>query len=283
MKNVLSLIVLVIIAVSCNHTSNGRKKNTSDGIRIISLAPSITKELEELDMTGNIVGATSYCDITKDNRELIIGDASNVNIEKVLLLKPDVILTTTLTKQSTIELFRENGIKIHVVGKLDSFDDICWQFEEMGNIVGREEKALSVISEVKHKIDSLKNLIPPNLEKRKVFIQIGIDPLFAVIPNTFMNDYIKFAGCVNVTEGFEKGTISRETILNRNPDIIMIATMGVAAQEEKKLWESFRELNAVKNGYIFIIDANIACVPTVNNFEKAFEEIVNLIKCETNN
>jgi iron complex transport system substrate-binding protein len=277
MKNVLSLIVLVIITVSCNHSSNERKEKRSDGMRIISLAPSITKELEELDMTGNIVGATSYCDITKENSDLIIGDAINVNIEKVLLLKPDVILTTALTKKSTIELFKENGIKIHVVGKLNSFDDICRQFEELGEIVGRRKKALAVIYSVRSKIDSLKNVISLTSAKRKVFIQIGIDPLFAVIPNTFMDDYIKFAGCENVTTGFEKGTISRETILNRNPDVILIATMGVAAQKEKMLWESFRELNAVKNSNVFIIDANVACVPTVKNFGAAFENIVNTV------
>ena len=174
-------------------------------------------------------------------------------------------------------MFRENGIEIHVVGKLDSFEDICRQFEELGKIVGNHEKAVFVITDAKHKVDSLKNVVSLNSTKQKILIQIGIDPLFAVIPNTFMDDYIKFMGCENVTVGFEKGTISRETILNRNPDIIMIATMGIAAQEEKKLWESFRELNAVKNGKVLIIDANIACVPTVKNFEKAFEEIVNMI------
>ena len=277
MKNIITLILFLVIAFGCTNSSKRYKKDGDSGLRIISLAPSITKELEELEMTDNIVGATSYCDITKENSDLMIGDAINVNIEKVLLLKPDVILTTALTKQSTIALFRENGIKIHVVGKLNSFDDICRQFEELGKIVGRDAKAQSVIAEVKHDVDSLRKIIPHNSAKQKIFIQIGIDPLFAVIPNTFMDDYIKFAGCENVTVGFEKGTMSREIILNRNPDVIMIATMGVAAQEEKKLWESFRELNAVKNDNVFVIDANVACVPTVKNFGKAFENIVNVI------
>ena len=277
MKNIITLILFLVITFGCTNSSKRYKKDGDSGLRIISLAPSITKELEELEMTDNIVGATSYCDITKENSDLIIGDAINVNIEKVLLLKPDVILTTALTKQSTIALFRENGIKIHVVGKLNSFDDICRQFEELGKIVGRDAKAQSVIAEVKHDVDSLRKIIPHNSAKQKIFIQIGIDPLFAVIPNTFMDDYIKFAGCENVTVGFEKGTMSREIILNRNPDVIMIATMGVAAQEEKKLWESFRELNAVKNDNVFVIDANVACVPTVKNFGKAFENIVNII------
>ncbi len=274
----LALIIVVFITLSCSNSSNSSQKSSGDGIRIISLAPSITKELEELEMTGNIVGATSYCDITTDNKDLIIGDAINVNIEKVLLLKPDVILTTALTKQSTIDLFCDNGIKTHVVGKLDSFDDICRQFEELGKMIGQSEKALSVITDAKHKVDSLKNSMNINLPKQKIFIQIGVNPIFAVIPNTFMADYIEFSGCKNITEGFSTGTISRETILSRNPDVIIIATMGMMAVQEKKLWESFNDINAAKNGKIFIVDANVACVPTVKNFVIAFEGIVNLIE-----
>jgi len=280
MKKILTLItfISVVVAVSCNHASKERKKKSSDGIRIISLAPSITREVEELGMGGNIVGATSYCEITIENSDLIIGDAINVNVEKVLLLKPDVILTTTLTKQSTIALFRENGINIHVVGKLDSFDDICHQFEELGKIIGSHDNAMLIIEKTKSRVDSIRKTIPERIKGQKIFIQVGVDPLFAVIPNTFMDDYIKFTGCKNVTYGFTGGTISRETILNRNPDVVLIATMGIVAEQEKKLWGSFKGMNAVKNGKVFIIDANVACVPTVENFGKAFEDIVHLIE-----
>ncbi len=277
MKNICISILFIVLTVSCTTLSQKSKRKDKEGIRIISLAPSITREVDELGMAGNIVGATSYCDITRENRELIIGDAINVNVEKVLILKPDIILTTTLTKKSTIVLFRENGIKVEVVGKLDSFIDICHQFENLGKTLGCYEKANLLVESAKSRIDSIRQTIPEEMKGRSIFIQIGTDPLFAVIPDTFMDDYIKFAGCKNLTKGFSKGTISRETILNRNPDVIMIATMGVVAKQEKIEWESFDDLNAAKNGKVFIIDANKACVPTVRNFEKAFEEIVHLL------
>ncbi len=278
MKNISIILTLLLIAFACSLPAGKTKKEQKEGIRIVSLAPSITKELEELGMAGHIVGATSYCDITRNNKDLIIGDAINVNTEKVLLLKPDLILTTTLTKKSTIDLFRENGIKVHVAGKLNSFSDICRQFKELGTLIGRHGRAMSIIGRTRIHIDSLRKSIPDSAKGQKIFIQIGADPLFAVIPDTFMDDYIKFAGCENVTKGFNKGTISRETILERDPDIILIATMGITAEQEKKLWESFNDINAVKNGKVFIIDANVACVPTIKNFGKAYEEIVDLIK-----
>ena len=276
MKNIKILFLLILTAVSC--TSPAKKSSDKkEGIRIVSLAPSITKEVEELGMADHIVGATSYCDIAKNNKDLIIGDAINVNVEKVLLLKPDIILTTPMTRKSTLELFRENGIKVYVEGKQYSFRDICKHFKELGTQIGRPGKAMSIIDRTKARIDSISKAMPEGAKGQKIFIQIGADPLFAVIPDTYMDDYIKFAECENVTTGFKKGTISRETILNRNPDVILIATMGITAQEEKKKWESYKELNAVKNGKVFIIDANVACVPTVKNFGQAFEDIVKLI------
>ncbi len=277
MRKILFFITAAFIVVSCNISSNRNNNTSNNNIRIISLAPSITQELEELEMTENIVGATSYCNITTDNKDLIIGDAINVNIEKVLLLKPDIILTTALTKKSTIDLFRENGITVQIIGKIDSFDDLCNQFKELGEIVDREEKAMSVIAFARSKIDSLKNIVSQSYPKQKVFIQIGVNPIFAVIPNTFMADYIEFAGCENITQGFAKGTISRETILNRNPDVILIATMGIVGDQEKELWESFSEMSAAKKKKVYIIDSQVACVPTVLNFVIAFEEIVKLI------
>ncbi|NPA35297.1 MAG: ABC transporter substrate-binding protein [Chlorobi bacterium] len=276
MKIVKILLVLSVIVSSCTSTAK-KTPDKNNGIRIVSLAPSITKEIEELGMSDHIVGATSYCDITKDNKDLIIGDAINVNIEKVLLLKPDIVLTTPMTRKSTLDLFRENGIKVYVEGKQYSFRDICKHFKELGTQIGRRGKAMSIIGRARTHIDSICEAIPESAKGQKIFIQIGAEPLFAVIPNTFMDDYIKFAGCENVTYGFKKGTISRETILERNPDVILIATMGITAQEEKKNWESYKELNAAKNGKVFIIDANVACVPTVKNFEQAFEDIVRLI------
>ena len=277
MRNICMIAIFLLTVYSCTFSTNSSPKGKKEGLRIVSLAPSVTKEIEELGMADHIVGATSFCDITKKNKDLVIGDAVNVNVEKVLLLNPDIIFTTTLTRKSIIGMFRENGIRIHVIGKQDSFEDVCREFRKIGALTGKEDVAKKIIESTGIRIDSIKKTIPESAKGQKVFIQIGADPLFAVIPNTFMDDYIKFAGCENVTQGFERGTISFETILNRNPDVILIATMGMTAEQEKKHWESFPDLNAVKNGKVFIIDADVACVPTVKNFGKAFENIVKLL------
>ena len=277
MNKIFLFIIAAILVISCNNSSDNKKNVTKNGIRIVSLAPSITKELESLNMTENIVGATSYCDISKKNKELIVGTATEVNIEKILLLNPDIVIALGLTKQTTINTLKNNGIAVHFIKKIQSFDDICNQAIELGKLVGKADLALSIVKRSRQKVDSMQSLIPSGHNKLKVFFQIGAKPIFTVIPNTFMNDYIKFSGCENLAADMKRGTITRESVLRRNPDVIFIVTMGIVGDEEVKTWESYTELNAVKRKKIFIIDSNIACTPTVLSFTETLEQIIKKI------
>ena len=277
MIRILSLIAAILFVTSCNQTSYREKQSTENGLRIISLAPSITKELVSLNMVENIVGITSYCDISATNKDLIVGTATEVNIEKVLLLKPDIVFASGLTKENTIVALKKNGIKVHRFNKMQSFDDICNHFIELGKLTGKVDLAKSIVSKSKKKVDSLSNSIPTQYDKLTVFFQIGAKPIFTVIPNTFMNDYITLAKCINIAEDLKKGTITRESVLQRNPDIIFIVTMGIVGDDEKNIWESYTNLNAIKNKKIFIIDSSIASTPTVLSFTKTLEQIINNI------
>ena len=277
MIRILSLITLVIIVASCNNPTIKKENSIDNGIRIISLAPSITKELESLNMAGNIVGATSYCNISATNKELIVGTATEVNIEKVLLLNPDIVFASGLTKENTIITLRKNGITVFRFNKMQSFNDICNHFIELGKLVGKADLAQSIVNKSKIKVDSLSNSVPNLPDRLTVFFQIGAKPIFTVISNTFMNDYITLAKCNNIAEDLKKGTITRENVLQQNPDIIFIVTMGIVGDNEKNIWESYTELNAAKNKKIFIIDSSIASTPTVLSFTETLEQVINNI------
>jgi iron complex transport system substrate-binding protein len=248
-----------------------------DEIRIVSLAPSITRELVDLGLKDHIVGATSYCDISADNKDLIVGSAITVNIERVLLLKPDMVFASGLTKDKTIHTLKENGVTVYKFGKMTSFDYTCENFIELAKYVNKENVARSIIKKSKEKIDSLIASVPKRIDSLSIFFQVGSKPIFTVIPNTFMNDYITFAGCKNIASDLTKPSINRETVINRNPDIIFIISMGIEGDKEKSIWESYPDLNAAKNKKIFIIDAYKAASPTVKSFTESFEIIMNAI------
>jgi iron complex transport system substrate-binding protein len=243
-------------------------------LKIVSLVPSITKELITLNISDNIVGATSYCEITKTNKKLIVGNAIDVNIEKILLLKPDIVFASTLNKQNDIETLKNNNIEVYTLKKMHSFNEICQHFTEIAKIVDKQTLAESIIKKANLKIDSLKNSIKIK-DSLSVFFQIGNKPIFSVIPNTFMNDYIIFAGCKNIMYDLKRGTVTKESVVTRNPDVILITSMQNS--DTDNIWKNYTKLNAVKNNKIFILDATTSSLPTVLSFTQTFEDIVNLI------
>jgi ABC-type Fe3+-hydroxamate transport system substrate-binding protein len=280
MKTIRFFITLFLCCffVSCQNKAYQDKDIEKGELRIVSLAQSISKELEDLGVSEKIVGATSFCAIAKANPELIVGTSTEVNVEKVLLLKPSLVVASVLTSQATINTLKNNGIPVYISPKMESFETICKHFLELGHRVGQDSLANEIVTLAEKKIDSLKVELKPNKKKKKVFFQIGANPLFTVIPNTYMNDFITFAGGENIAEGLTGGVITRESVLQKNPDIFFIVTMGIAGDQEKTTWESYKELNAVKNNKIFILDSEKACTPTVLTFLETMETIAKQIQ-----
>ena len=245
--------------------------------RIISLAPSLTKNLYLLEAEDLLVGCTNYCTLQSDTDADIVASAIQVNYEKAVMLKPDLVITTTLTKAKTIDTFEKLGVSVLVFENPTSFDEICEQFIILGESVGKKALAEEIIEDAQKRITVIKQKVPDHATKQKVFMQIGANPLFAVVPNTFMNDFINFSGTENIASDLIIGSINLESVLVRNPDIIVVVLMGTVGKEEKLRWESFQNLNAVKKNQVFVMEANNACSPTPLSFVDALDEMISLI------
>ena len=275
-------ILIVTVTISCRHNSQQvKEQNKSDSLQIVTLTPSITKQLLLLGVEDYVIGHTSYCPSEKlDNSELV-ASATEVNIEKIALLEPDVVLVSTLTKKKVIDNLRKLGIKVKYMDMPKSFDEICEQMIKLGEIVEKEEKALSIVKKQRTKLDSMQNTIPEG-EKLKFFIEIGANPLYAATSESFMHDYIRFANGENIAAGLKSGTMSRESVLAKNPDVIVIVTMGIVGKEEKDIWEDYPNLNASKKDNIFVIDSDKASSPTPISFTSVVGEIIELVYHQNN-
>ncbi len=260
----LVLVALVFVAVS------GYLQAAK---RIVSLTPSLTLNVRYLGEEANLVGCTSYCQTTR--KVPVVASAIKVNIEKVIASKPDIVIATTLTSPETIEALKKVGVKVELFPMSHSFAEICDQFLRLGKLLNKEAQANKVIADSRAKLNKIKAKAPTG---KKMFIQLGANPLFAVIPNTFMHEYITLAGAETITQGMTTGSITREAILKRNPDVLFIVTMGMETEKEKKVWETFKNLSAVRNKKVFVLDSQIACTPTPVTFVQTQEIISRLSK-----
>lgn len=271
MNRIFKSLSITLVTISLTYSVFGQTPT-----RIVSLAPSLTKNVYFLEQQHKLVGCTSYCDTAVANGKEVVASAVKVNIEKVVSLKPDLVITTTMTNPETLDMLKKFNIRVETFPTAKSFDEICKQTIRLGQIIGAESNAKRIVTQSETKIKSLASSTR-NDKSPTVFFQIGAKPLFTVIPGTFMNDYILLAGGKNVVTTTKTGTITREAVIASNPDVIFIVTMGIVGNEEKNVWESYSTLSAAKNKKIFIIDSNDACTPTPVTFVKTLERVINLI------
>jgi ABC-type Fe3+-hydroxamate transport system substrate-binding protein len=266
----LFLMILFCSVVSLTCFSQNAK-------RVISLAPSITENLYLIGAQNKLVGCTSFCTLAIADGKEQIGSTVDVNIEKILMLQPDLVLAMLLTKPQDIETMRKLGIKVEVIPTPRNFSEICSQTIEIAKLVGCENAAKEIVQKSKLTVDSLKQKSGQHRKKLKIFFQLGSNPIFTVLENTFMNDFILLCNGENIANGLTKGSVTRESVLMKNPDVIIVATMGGFGAGEQKLWKSYTGLKAAKNNKIFLIDSETACSPTPVNFVKAFTDVVNFV------
>lgn len=245
--------------------------------RIISLGPSITEELYILGVGDNIVGVTTYCVRPKEARlKEKIGTVMEIDIEKIISLRPDLVIATPLTDKRDLEKLKDMGINIISFPLAKNFSDLCSQFLELGKVVGKEGTARKVLLKVSARVFKIKERIK-KIQKPSVFVQVGSRPLFTMTKDSFINDYIELAGGINIAEGDRSGLYSRERVLEKDPDVILIVTMGITGDRERKIWEGFKNLKAVRNNSIYIIDSYKMCSPTPVSFAQMLEELAGIL------
>lgn len=251
--------------------------------KIISLGPSITKALYLLDAQDKLIANTVYCSYppaAKDKEK--IGTVLEINVEKIFNLKPDIVLATSLTSPKAKEKLQNLGVRIIMLPAPKDFPGLCSQFLELGRIIDKESRAEQIIKATKGRVASIKKKVE-NLPRPKVLVQVGAKPLVAAGGSYFVNDYIESGGGINIAKDALDGIYSKEQIVNDNPDVIIISRMGIASELEKKNWQDFETLNAVKSGRIYILDSEELTSPTPESFADTLEEIARILHPEIEN
>jgi len=244
--------------------------------RIISLTPSITENIYLIGAQHKLVGCTNYCTLAVKEGIQQVGSTVNVNVEKVFALQPDLVLTMKLTKDQDIAALRKLGIKVEVMETPKTFEGICEQTLHIAKLVGHTADAEKIVNSAKARVAEIRKNSASS-EKSKIFFQIGANPIFTVLQNTFMNDFITICNGQNIAAGMNKGTITRESVLVKNPDVIIIATMGGFGAEEQKVWNTYKGMSAVKKEKVYIVSSETSCSPTPANFVSALEDVCKFV------
>jgi len=246
-------------------------------LRVISLAPSLTESTFLLGAGDNLKGCTTYCIKPKaaGSKEKI-GTLIDFNLEKIVTLKPDIVLGMEFSDRRTIEKLRYLGIRVELFPSPKNFEHLCQSFLRLGTILNRQRKAQEIVDNARKNVAAIRAKVRDE-KKIRIFWQLGAKPLFTATKGYFTNDYIEFAGGINIAADARSGIYSREEVLKKNPEVIIIVTMGITAKEEKETWKTYSTIDAVKNNRIYILNSYTYCSPTPRGFVQGLKELTTLL------
>lgn len=277
MKNRLFIGILLCGLLLSIFTGRAQKP-----LRIVSLSPSITATLQQLDADRAIVGRTTYCPAALENRPTVtVGNVLETNIEQIITLRPDLVFCMAFTKPETLDKLRKFGITVKEYRTPRSFEEICEQTLEIGALAGFEPQARHLVETEREKVQKIRQGFadnPPFKTPPAVFFQIGDNPVFPVIEGTYMNQYLTFLGLDNIVKDYKGGGISREYVLSGKPEIIFVSRMSGMGEQAAAYWQKFGNIPAVRNGRIVLVDDTTACCPTPVFFRKTLEFLADYLQ-----
>jgi len=272
------------IAVCFSQTPTKPIKNSKDKTvkKIVSLAPSLTESIYLLEMGQYLVGNTIYCNKPKDaQNKKRVATAVDVNIEEVVRLNPDLIVATHLTDHRATKKFKSLGLNCAFFIQPYNFNQMAKQFICLGEKLAKKRLAEQLVCKARERIRFLTGHLD-SVSSQKVFVQLGARPLYAATSESFVNDLIQLAKGFNIAADEKNGIFSREKVLAMNPDVILIASMGMTGEEEKQRWLRYRSLKASQSGRIHIIESDLFCSPTVVTFLDALQQLIALLHPQLN-
>ncbi len=224
--------------------------------RIVSLAPNLTEILYALGLEDRLVGVTTHCDYPPAAQEKPkVGDVVNPSLEKILELRPDLVLATTAgNRRVTVEQLERMDVPVYGINPhsvLDIFDSIR-HVAELAGVPGRGEALVARLQARLARVE-----VPAQSRPRVLFV-VWLEPLVTSGSDTFLNDVLRHAGAESVTSDLGQSwpRLSVEEVIERDPDYLILPhtrplQASLARIARKDPW---RRLRAVRQNHIVWLD-----------------------------
>jgi iron complex transport system substrate-binding protein len=233
--------------------------------RVVSLAPSLTEMVFALGAGETLVGDTTYCDYPQKAKGLPkVGgmEDGSIDLERVLALKPDLVVAIGEGQQTAVDALRHLGLRVEVVPS-QTFEDVFAALTRMGGVLGREAAAKRLTAELTRRIEAIRRAVAPLSQEQRprVFYQVWDRPLMTATRDTLIGRLIEMAGGINIF-GDLSGRfvqVSPEAVLQRSPQEILVPDHHAARVDLRSLKQlpGFSQLEAVRRGRIHILDGDL--------------------------
>jgi iron complex transport system substrate-binding protein len=226
--------------------------------RIVSLAPHITELLFAAGVGARIVGADAWSDYPPAARNIArIGDSSRIDLERVLALKPDLVVAwDSGNPRADIARLRQLGVPVFI-SEPRRLQDIADDLRKLGHLAGADAAADAAAQVFEAHVVALRAKYAGQRPLR-VFYQISAQPLMTVNGAHLISALLALCGGRNVFADLTPlaPAVSTEAVLGADPDVIIAGSWPGEPDNAFDTWKSWPQLRAVRNGRLYTVPAD---------------------------
>jgi len=255
----LALLIISMFIISCakKNAENGKKGGNKQYNRIVVLDPATVEMIYMLEAEDKIVGVANLERSKVWPEEKVaklesVGTFIKPSLEKIITLKPDLVITSALTDDNLNNGLKSNNIESKRI-QANSIEEIFSNFLEVAKMLGKENEANKIIAEKKAKLEEIKKIATGN--KKGLFV-MSASPLMVFGNDNLPNDIMKLLNIKNIAEN-QKGKnpiVTPEFIMKENPDIII--TLLPNPSEIVATNPQLKNVNAIKNSKFIVVNSS---------------------------
>jgi iron complex transport system substrate-binding protein len=233
--------------------------------RIVSLSAAMTETLYAMGAGPQIVGADRFSNYPATVKPLATLEYSRPAPEPVLALSPDLVLMAQ-RQSGQVEQFRAVGLKAVQLDEPASLSAVLDRIELVGHITGHSKEAIDLAGGLEKRMAELEARITEHERRTSsagrgplVFYEITADG-FTAGPDSFLGGLLQTVHARNVAQGATTAfpQLSIEAIIAANPDVILIGNdVPDQTPETVRARPGWQSINAVRNGRIYVVDADV--------------------------
>ncbi|MFP0195342.1 cobalamin-binding protein [Pseudomonas sp. PHC1] len=223
---------------------------TLAALRVVSLAPSLSEIVVELDSADLLVGVLDAGERPSAIKDVpSVGRYGQLDMERLLSLKPDLLL---LWPGSVGPAQRDQLKRLNIptlVAEPRSLEQLTAQIEAIASQLGRPERGIERAGALRRNLDELRQRYWRNVPLR-VFYQVWDKPLYTVGGGQIISDALEVCGARNVFADLSLPApqVSIEAVLQRDPEVILASD-----QPQLDAWKDWPQVAAVKHRQLLLV------------------------------
>lgn len=277
MKKLFSLLLAMTMLLACTAVSaEGTAVEVTDmtqrtvtldapATRVVAITAANVEVLYALGAGDTLVGRGEYCDYPTEALDVpSVKSGTDLNVEEILALEPDVVLMDTMGQTTEqVEALENAGVKV-VMTKEDGIEGVYTAIDLIGKVVGKNDEAAALVADMKNTFAEV-TAAAKDADFAGKTVYFEISPLqwglWTGGNGTFMDEIGQMLGLTNIFADVDGwASVSEEQVLERNPDFIVTTSSyygeGPTPVEEIEQRAGWENVTAVANGDVFNADSN---------------------------